>query len=264
MNTYYIYKHTTPDNKVYIGKTTNYMRRWNNGTGYKNNTYFYRAIQKYGWENIVHEIIAFDLSLEEANKLEIKLISEYNSIDYRYGFNNTAGGDGCLGFSPSEITREKRRIAMTGKRTGYKMSEETKEKIRQKAIGRQFSEETKRKISEAGKGRKASEETRKKISDAQKQRKPESYAAYGTQISEERKQKLREFARTRIKSKEERLKIALSKPRVPIICVETGEKFISLKSAMRAMKGKNIGGIKSAIKKGTKSYGYHWKQIKED
>jgi hypothetical protein len=264
MNTYYIYKHTTPNNKVYIGKTTNYMRRWNNGNGYKNNTYFYRAIQKYGWKNISHEIIASGLSSEEADKLEIKLISEYNSTDYRYGFNNTAGGDGCLGFSPSEITREKRRIAMTGKRTGYKMSEETKEKIRQKAIGRKLSEETKIKISEAGKGRKHTEESKNKISASLKLRKPETYAFLGKNLSEEHKQNISKGNKGKKRTDLQKYKIALSKPRVPVICVETGEKFISLKSAMRAMKGKNISGIKSAIKKGTKSYGYHWKQIKED
>lgn len=264
MNTYYIYKHTTPNNKVYIGKTTNYMRRWNNGNGYKNNTYFYRAIQKYGWKNISHEIIASGLSLEEANKLEIKLISEYNSTDYRYGFNNTAGGDGCLGFSPSEITRKKRRIAMTGKRTGYKMSEETKEKIRQKAIGRKLSEETKIKISEARKGRKHTEESKRKISEALKKIPKENRYFYGKSLSEEHKQNISKGNKGKKRTDLQKYKIALSKPRVPIICVETGEKFISLKAAMRAVGGKNIQGLKSAIKKGTKSYGYHWKQIKED
>lgn len=153
---------------------------------------------------------------------------------------------------------------MTGKRTGYKMSEETKEKIRQKAIGRKLSEETKIKISEAGKGRKHTEESKRKISEALKKIPKENRYFYGKSLSEEHKQNISKGNKGKKRTDLQKYKIALSKTRVPVICVETGEKFISLKSAMRAMKGKNISGIKSAIKKGTKSYGYHWKQIKED
>ena len=48
---YFVYMHTSPNNKRYIGITsyTNPKRRWKGGYGYHKNDYFYRAIQKYGW-----------------------------------------------------------------------------------------------------------------------------------------------------------------------------------------------------------------------
>jgi hypothetical protein len=51
---------------------------------------------------------------------------------------------------------------------GKKHSEETKQKIREKAIGRKLSEEVKEKIGKAGKGRKHSEIAKKKIGLANK------------------------------------------------------------------------------------------------
>ena len=67
---YTVYKHTCPNGKVYIGITKQKPeRRWGiNGRGYKENEYFYRAIQKYGWQNIKHEIIAEGLTEEEDRK----------------------------------------------------------------------------------------------------------------------------------------------------------------------------------------------------
>ncbi|AAV30164.1 putative truncated GIY-YIG endonuclease [Lactobacillus phage LL-Ku] len=42
---YKVYKHTTPNNKVYIGITKlDVNKRWKNGNGYKHNQYFTRAI----------------------------------------------------------------------------------------------------------------------------------------------------------------------------------------------------------------------------
>lgn len=55
-------------------------------------------------------------------------------------------------------------------RKGQKMSEESKEKLRQKCIGRKLSEETKKKISEMQKGKIVSDETKHKMSEAQKNR----------------------------------------------------------------------------------------------
>ena len=56
MDNYTVYKHTSPNGKVYIGITCKPTKaRWKNGKGYKNNDYFYNAILKYGWENFSHE-----------------------------------------------------------------------------------------------------------------------------------------------------------------------------------------------------------------
>lgn len=60
-NTFIVYKHTVlPTGKVYIGCTTQSVDdRWKNGCGYSGSTHFNRAIKKYGWENISHEILKY-------------------------------------------------------------------------------------------------------------------------------------------------------------------------------------------------------------
>lgn len=91
---YTVYKHTAPNGKVYIGITKQRPeRRWGKGgRGYKENDYFYRAIQKYGWDNFKHEIIAENLTEEEAGLMEIDLISQHRSVDRSCGYNRHAGG----------------------------------------------------------------------------------------------------------------------------------------------------------------------------
>ena len=55
-NNYKVYKHTTPNGKVYIGITCqDPQKRWGYGCNYKNQRYFSTAIKKYGWDNITHE-----------------------------------------------------------------------------------------------------------------------------------------------------------------------------------------------------------------
>ena len=51
---YIVYKHTFPNNKVYIGITQqNPEKRWKKGLGYDSHqTLMKRAIKKYGWNNI--------------------------------------------------------------------------------------------------------------------------------------------------------------------------------------------------------------------
>lgn len=94
---YCVYKHVSPNGKVYVGITSQSVnRRWrNNGAGYLQDTQkkFKNAIQKYGWDNFEHEIIEDNLeSLELANEREIYWISFYDS--YHNGYNSTLGGDG--------------------------------------------------------------------------------------------------------------------------------------------------------------------------
>ena len=63
------------------------------GCNYKN-LYFYNAIKKYHWNNIQHEIIANNLTHDEANNLEVGLIKELKSNDKKHGYNISSGGDG--------------------------------------------------------------------------------------------------------------------------------------------------------------------------
>lgn len=90
---YYVYRHTCPNGKVYIGITgRNPSVRWANGKGYSN-SYFYNAISKYGWQNIKHEILFDSLTKEEAEAKEIELIAEHKSNHKEYGYNIAVGGE---------------------------------------------------------------------------------------------------------------------------------------------------------------------------
>ena len=85
---YCVYKHITPDKRIYIGITRgNPLKRWNNGHGYRGQSVFFNAIIKYGWDNIKHEILYSGLAKEEAEQKETELIAEYKSNNLKYGFN---------------------------------------------------------------------------------------------------------------------------------------------------------------------------------
>lgn len=115
-----IYYHKSPSGKYYIGQTCEKpQHRWgNDGRRYITSPVFYRAILKYGWNNIEHSILATNLSSEDADKLEIWLISKYKSLGLSY---NIADGGPCsLGKTP-----------MLGK----KHSEESKKKMSESAKG---------------------------------------------------------------------------------------------------------------------------------
>jgi group I intron endonuclease len=196
---YCVYVHISPSGKKYVGQTgTKPEYRWQNGKGYlqkykKNNEYtqpvFARAILKYGWENFEHEIIASNLTKEEANNFEKLLIEKLDTVNSKYGYNCTMGGEGC---SPSEESRKK----MSESHKGMKRSEETKKKISESLkgennyiYGKHLNEETKKKISESHKGKTLSEEHKNKIS---KSIKGENHPFYGKTHTEEAKKKIGE------------------------------------------------------------------------
>ena len=78
--------------------------------------------------------------------------------------NLTKGGDGCLGFIQDESTKEKLRIAMTGR----KHTEEFKQNMSLRLKGKPLSEEHKANIGKANSGRKATEATKQKLSESHK------------------------------------------------------------------------------------------------
>lgn len=91
---YCVYKHTFPNEKVYIGIThLKPERRWRQGKAYKHNKYLTNAVLKYGWDNIKHDILYDGLSKEEAEEKEKELILLYNSINRKYGYNLDFGGN---------------------------------------------------------------------------------------------------------------------------------------------------------------------------
>ena len=126
MNTYLVYCHTNMINgKQYVGLTSMSIeeRAGTDGTRYRNCRVFYNAIQKYGWDNFAHKVLAYDLTHEMACELEKHYIELYNT-QVPNGYNLTDGGDG--GFHHSEIVRQAISEKNKGNksRTGYKNSEE--------------------------------------------------------------------------------------------------------------------------------------------
>lgn len=92
---YIVYSHVFPNGKRYIGITkTDVNKRWMNGKGYKTQPKIAKAIEKYGWENVTHEILAIGLTQEMANTLEQFYIKKYDSMNN--GYNATIGGDNIL------------------------------------------------------------------------------------------------------------------------------------------------------------------------
>lgn len=94
---YCVYIHTNKiNNKVYIGMTSQKPHhRWGkDGRRYDECPMFWRAIQKYGWDNFSHKVIMKGLTREQASAMEIAMIEEMNALDPRFGYNLSSGGDG--------------------------------------------------------------------------------------------------------------------------------------------------------------------------
>lgn len=93
--TYTVYVHVNKINgKRYVGQTVKKPeQRWGvNGSGYRTQV-FYKAIQKYGWDNFDHIIIAEGLTKKEADKLERYYIREWKTNKKEYGYNISIGGE---------------------------------------------------------------------------------------------------------------------------------------------------------------------------
>lgn len=95
-----IYKITNQINgKCYIGQSVDIEKRWHQhkrrslvlgSTEY--DSYFHRAIRKYGLENFSFEVLEECLK-EELNEKETFYVSRYSSNQVESGYNLTAGGD---------------------------------------------------------------------------------------------------------------------------------------------------------------------------
>lgn len=190
---YTVYKHISPSGKVYIGITSMPVkRRWDNGRGYINNKYFYRAICKYGWDNFEHVILFEGLRKEEACLMEKCYIALYDSINSDKGYNINLGG-----YVLSEETKKKIGDSQRGEKHhlyGKHLSEETKRKMSEAHKGKFVSNETRKKLSNKAKGRKLSEETKRKMSEQRKGRTPWNK---GKTFSDEYKQNMSNITKGR-------------------------------------------------------------------
>ena len=112
-----IYAHITKDNHIYIGQTSNKPKyRWgHNGNSYKTNPYMMAAIQRYGWDNIEHRIIAENLSRDEANIMEVALIASYRNNPKYKVMNITDGGLGHTGYIFPQDVKDRLSKNMVGR-----------------------------------------------------------------------------------------------------------------------------------------------------
>lgn len=87
-----IYVHINKLNgKAYVGQTVQTLqKRWGRGSSYSTCPCFYKAIQKYGWDNFEHKILECGLDDAELNEREKYWIEKYNSI--QNGYNIQEGG----------------------------------------------------------------------------------------------------------------------------------------------------------------------------
>lgn len=187
-----VYEHICPNGKRYIGITCKKPeRRWKNGRGYEKGTAFRKAIEKYKWENIQHNIVSTDLTEKEAKWLENYLICYYRTFvgfkDDCKGYNCTLGGDGQVGWEQSEETKKKISKSRKGKLCGEQHP----------MYGKHHTEESCRMMSDSKKGKTTwskgkhfSEEHCKNISISHKGKLcGESNPFYGKKHTEEQKKK---------------------------------------------------------------------------
>lgn len=232
--TYFVYVHTSPNNKKYVGITQQNppSKRWRQGaSSYRKNDYFCKAIKKYGWSNFKHEIIFQNLTKQEAEMFEIEIIKHLKSTDRNFGYNISNGGN-CKGThcKESKIKISKSRL---GKYSGINhplfgktLSTETKNKISKSHIGFKHTEASKEKMSinRSGEkhfmyGKKHLEATKQKISNSHKGKMlGQNNGMFGKKHSEESKNKM-----SKNKGKK-------------VLCIETGEIFNSCVEASNVLK----------------------------
>lgn len=202
-----LYVHITPNNKYYIGITQKSIKkRWgNDGEGYHNQQLFYKAITKYGWNNIKHIVLAENLERDIACECERYLIAKYNTTDPKYGYNISYGGDIVqLGL----VRNDEQRQHISDGHKGLPLTDaqiDNLKRVHQKAIGKHLSDEHKQRISEATRGKKRSAESRKRMSDSRKGKSPWNK---GIPMTEETKEKLRRANLGKHPSEETRKKLS--------------------------------------------------------
>ena len=130
---YSVYMLVFPDQKKYVGRTGRPLEeRWDNGNGYRHEKELYAAIRECGWENVIKIRCLEDVVEESAIALEEFLIRYNNTTDPARGYNKSIGGKAESGWKRSEEAKEK----TAAKLKGRKNSEATRQKMRQSAAPR--------------------------------------------------------------------------------------------------------------------------------
>lgn len=224
---YTVYLHENRiNNKKYVGITCQipWLKRAGlNGNGYRTCNRFWNAIQKYGWENFDHTVLATCDSQSEAMELEKHYIAEHKTTDDQYGYNIKTGGEHQI--YPQEI-----RDHISQSRKGKSS----------RGSGWTVSDATRKKMSEAQKGRKMTPEHRQNCMNAMCEY-FKTHAPAHTFTEEDH-----------LRSKE-----ACS---VKVRIVETGEVFDAMTDCANHL-GVLISNLSRAIKEGRKYKGYHYEKV---
>jgi group I intron endonuclease len=115
-----IYKVTNKINgKIYIGQTSQGLesRKYdheNRAIHNSTNMTISKALNKYGFENFIWEILEKCDSKEELDEMEFHYIVSYKSNIRKFGYNNTLGGEGSYGFKHTKEACNKIRKLKTG------------------------------------------------------------------------------------------------------------------------------------------------------
>src|SRR5207302_904325 len=129
-----------------------------------------RAIRKYGADAFQRVVLFYAASKPELDAAERTYILAFRSNEPERGYNLTLGGEGNVGWQPTEETR--RRIGAS--RRGWQPTEETRRRMSMGQRTSALAAEHLRQISEANRGKKRgplTEEHRRKVGDAQRGRK---------------------------------------------------------------------------------------------
>lgn len=204
---YKVYCYTNNVNgKKYIGITCRSLRERASGR-YEGSHRFRNAINKYGFDKFIPEILFDNLTRDEACRREIETIREFNTTDGNFGYNISLGGqspshtpevrkkisESRKGVVFTEEHRKKLSLAKFGKPSARKDWHPTKEmieKVRKANTGRKQSKEEREKRSKAMKGKTGhtwSEEQRKRVSEMMKGR---VSPMKGKKMSEEARKKI--------------------------------------------------------------------------
>ena len=186
--------HNTISGKSYVGKgvcvgSRLYSHLWGLRKGEHANFHLQASFNKHG-EAAFEAFLIMTAPMEDLNTLEVHWIQELDT--FKNGYNQTIGGEGCAGLTPSLETRAKLSTA---------------------GLGHLCSSETRTKISNAHKGKTLSSEHRAKLSDVRKNPSPEtraklSVASLGRKHSLETRAKMSVALRGRKRTPEQCARIA--------------------------------------------------------
>lgn len=121
MKKYHLYKITSPSGRVYIGMTSNIIRRYNDykHKRCKTQPLIYKSINKYSFEKHIFEILLSNLDKSSCIEAEIAHIKKYKEL--KISLNITDGGEGVLGVFGVNNKHSKKIVQLTKENTIIKV-----------------------------------------------------------------------------------------------------------------------------------------------